>query len=306
VRLIFFGSSAFALPTLEALKEHFLLVVSQPDKPSGRGGNLHPTPVKKAALELGLPVETPEKCRNESFIARVRSLNADALLVAAYGQVMPVQLLESAKRGGINIHASLLPKYRGAAPVAWAILNGETETGITLMQMDAGLDTGDIIAQEKIEIDPDETAGELAKRLSELGARMAVEWMPRIVAGDYPKIPQGEEKASFAPKLSSKEGELLFEMDAEEAYRRFRAVTPKPGAFLETRFGRMKVIKAKWDASEAEKEGKVVAIEGESLVVSFAANSLRLQHVQISGRKAMTGFDFVNGYRLRIGDFISK
>ncbi|HWP31920.1 MAG TPA: methionyl-tRNA formyltransferase [Fimbriimonadales bacterium] len=306
MRLVFFGSSEFAIPTLKALKEHFLLVVSQPDRPSGRGGSLLPTPVKKAALELGLPVETPEKCRDEEFIARIRSLNPDALLVVAYGQIMPVKLLESAKRGGINIHASLLPKYRGAAPIAWAILNGETETGITIMQMDAGMDTGDIIAQEKTEIFPDETAGELAKRLSELGAKMALEWMPRIVSGDYPRTPQDEGKASLAPKLTSKDGELHFEMDAEDAYRRFRAVTPNPGAYLETRFGRMKILEAKRSELRAEKAGIVLAIEGESVVVSFLSNSLRLQRVQIAGRKPMTGKDFVNGYRLRIGDFISK
>lgn len=304
--MVFFGSSEFAIPTLNALKEHFLLVVSQPDKPSGRGASLHPTPVKKKALELGLPVETPEKCRDEEFIARIRSLDADALLVVAYGQIMPVKLLESAKRGGINIHASLLPKYRGAAPIAWAILNGETETGITVMQMDAGMDTGDIIAQEKMEIFPDETAGELAKRLSELGARMALEWMPKIGSGDCPRTPQDETKASLAPKLTSKDGELRFERKAEEAYRRFRAVTPTPGAFLDTRFGRMKILEAKWNEMEAESVGKILAIEGEGVVISFSSNSLRLDLVQIAGRRPMTGKDFINGYRLRIGDFISK
>lgn len=304
MRLVFFGSSSFAIPTLEALKEHILLVVSQPDKPSGRGRTLQPTEVKKRALDLGLTVETPQSCRDVGFIERIRSLNADVLLVAAYGQIMTRTLLECAKRGGINIHASLLPKYRGAAPISWAILRGETETGVTLMQMDAGLDTGDIIAMEKIKILPDETAGELSDRLSQLAAELARHWIPYIVQGDYPRIPQEESQASFAPKLRPEEGEIRFEMAASEAYRRFRAVTPKPGAVLDTRLGRLKILQAKWNELGSEKVGEVIAIEGASVVISFAMNSLRLERVQIAGGKAMNGHEFVNGYRLRIGDCI--
>ena len=168
MRIVYFGTSDFAVPALRALAEHVVLVVSQPDRPTGRGMKLQSSPVKKLALELGLPVETPEKARTPEFVEQVAAIGADVHVVAAYGQILSVKLLETAKNGGINLHGSILPAYRGAAPIQRSILNGDHETGVTLMQMDKGMDTGDMIAVAKTPIGPDETYGELQTRLSEI------------------------------------------------------------------------------------------------------------------------------------------
>lgn len=261
---------------------------------------LQPSPVKLAAIELGIPVETPEKSRSPEFIDTLRSLNADALLVAAYGQILSTAVLESAKRGGINLHGSILPKYRGAAPIQRCILDGETETGITLMQMDKGMDTGDVIQIERSPIGADETYGDLQDRLAEMAAGMARDWMPRICAGDYPRTPQDNEKASIAPKVEKAEAEIVFNRDAAPEYNRFRAFTPTPGAFLQTRFGLVKIGQARL-GTEGGPPGVVMSTSG-SCQVGFGTGSLYLLEVQPEGKKRMTGKDFANGLRLRPGD----
>jgi len=201
MRVAYFGTAVFAVPALRAVADHVVLVVSQPDRPTGRGLQTQPSPVKLAALEHGLPVETPEKCRTPEFVEFLRSLELDVLLVAAYGQILSVAVLESAHRGGINLHGSVLPHYRGAAPIQRAILAGERQTGITLIQMDKGMDSGDCIAIEHTPIGEDETYGELQDRLAAIAAEMAGTWLPRIVAGDYPRVPQDHDHATFAPKV---------------------------------------------------------------------------------------------------------
>jgi methionyl-tRNA formyltransferase len=221
MRLVFFGTAEFAVPALRAVAEQTVLAVSQPDRPSGRGMGLKASPVKLAAQELGLEVATPQKCRAPEFVEQLESLQADALIVAAYGQILSQSVLDSVRRGGINLHGSILPKYRGAAPIQRAILEGETQTGVTLMQMDRGMDTGDVIAISRTPIGPDETYGELL-----------FEWLERIVAGDYPRQPQNEAEATLAPKVTKAEAELRFERPANREYDRFRAFTPSPGAFV--------------------------------------------------------------------------
>ncbi|MCH8274061.1 MAG: methionyl-tRNA formyltransferase [Armatimonadetes bacterium] len=305
MRLVFFGTSPFAVPALRAVAPDVVLVVTQPDRPAGRGRKLRATPVKEAAEELGLPVVAPERARNKEFVSSIRQLDADALLLAAYGQILPESLLGAARRGGINLHASALPYYRGAAPIQRALLAGETETGVTLMQMDKGMDTGDIIAIERLVIGPDETAGELEARLGEVAARMAKEWMRRIAAGDYPRTPQEHDNATLAPKMGRGEGELRFEMSAEEAYRRFRACTPRPGVSLATRFGGLRVRSARLDLSVSAQAGVAASVGDEGLTVGFADGGLRLKHVQLEGRKQVSGLDFANGVRLRPGDSLA-
>src|SRR5437588_4185573 len=226
MRIVFFGTGDFAVPGLEAVREHTVLVVTQPDRPSGRGMNLQPSPVKLKAIELGQPIEKPDKTRNPEFIKRIKDLQPDFLLVAAYGQILPQALLDTARHGGINIHGSILPKYRGAAPIQRSILNGETETGVTLMQMDKGMDTGDIILIVKTPIDRFETYGELQHRLSHIGAYLVREMLPRLETGLYPRMSQPSEGATIAPKVRKEEAELRFEQSAQEAYNRFRAFTP--------------------------------------------------------------------------------
>lgn len=300
MKLVYFGTAEFAVPALRAMAEHIVLVVSQPDRPGRRGMKLQASPVKAAALELGIPVETPEKSRAPEFVSLLASLNADALLVAAYGQILSTAVLDSAQSGGINLHGSILPRYRGAAPIQRAIEAGDPETGITLMQMDKGMDTGDIIALRKTLIDPEETAGELTPRLAVIAAEMAVEWMPKIVAGDYKRTPQNHDKATHAPKVEKAEAELRCDRDAEEEFNRYRAFTPSPGAFLRTRLGLVKIGRAK--LSNQTSEPGVVMSTSNSCQVAFEGGSIHLVEVQPDGRRRMTGKDFANGLRLKPGD----
>ena len=297
MRLVYFGTASFAVPALRALADHVILVVSQPDRPSGRGMRLHASPVKQAAIELGLLCETPERSRAPEFVEVLRRLEADVLVVAAYGQILSVDVLASAQRGGINLHGSILPAYRGAAPIQRCLINGDTETGVTLMQMDRGMDTGDVIDIVRTPIDPDETYGALQDRLAPLAARQAHDWMPGIVAGDYPRIPQDSAVATMAPKLDRAEGQLRISMDATEAYNRFRGVTPSPGAYIETDYGRLKITSAR----RGEGQGAPgTYLGGDAL--AFSAGSLRLMEVQPEGRGRMSLGALANGLRLRPGD----
>ena len=300
MKLIFFGTAAFALPALRVLAPHIALVVTQPDRPTGRGMRVQPSPVKLKAQELGLRVESPEKTRAPEFVARLRELDADALVVASYGQILSTAVLESARSGGINLHGSILPEYRGAAPIQRCILDGREETGITLMQMDRGMDTGDMIHVERTPIGPDETYGELQDRLALLAAGMIVEWMPRIVAGDYPRTAQNSSLATNAPKVDKSEAELSFSKPALEEYARFRAFTPAPGAFLRTPNGIVRLHSVRHEHVEGE-PGTLLALSPEP-VVGFANGALRLIEVQPEGKRRMSGRDWANGARLKKGD----
>ena len=300
MRLVFFGTGAFALPALRALAPHVVLVVTQPDRPTGRGMRLQSAPAKLVAQELGLPVESPEKSRAPEFVARLRELDADALVVASYGQILSAAVLESARRGGINLHGSILPEYRGAAPVQRCVLDGRAETGITLMQMDRGMDTGDMIEVVRTPIGSDETYGDLQDRLALLAAEMAVEWMPRIVAGDYPRTAQDSALATLAPKVEKAEAELSPARPAKAEYDRLRAFTPAPGAFLRSAQGTLRVHQARLSDATGE-PGTVLALSPEP-VVAFAGGSLRLLEVQPEGKRRMSGRDWANGARLRVGE----
>jgi methionyl-tRNA formyltransferase len=286
------------------------------------------SPMKLAAMELGIPVETPEKSRAAEFVSRLVSEDADALVVASYGQILSQAVLDSARRGGINLHGSLLPKYRGAAPIQRAILNRESETGITLMQMDKGMDTGDAIAMVSTPIGRDETYGELQDRLALIAADMAADWMPRIVAGDYSRVAQDSSLATVAPKVEKAEAELSFDRPAVEEYARFRAFTPSPGATVRTAFGMVKLSGVRnWElgtgnsqlgTEHSELYGLAVEVHPPAplkggpefggtvlsvnpLVVSFAEGALEFVELQPEGKKRMSGKDFANGHRLKPG-----
>lgn len=304
MKLIYFGTGTFALPALRALAPHVALVVTQPDRPTGRGMRLQAAPAKLLAQELGLHVESPEKTRAPEFVARLRELDADALVVASYGQILSTAVLDSAKRGGINLHGSILPEYRGAAPIQRCILDGRTETGITLMQMDRGMDTGDMIEIVRTPIGPDETYGELQDRLALLAAEMAVAWMPRIVADDYPRTPQEGDRATVAPKVEKAEAELSFARAAKEEYDRFRAFTPAPGAFVRTTHGVLRLHSVR--AAEGSGEpGTVLSVSPEP-VVAFAEGALRLVEVQPEGKRRMSGRDWANGARIKAGESLAS
>ncbi|HMS55775.1 MAG TPA: methionyl-tRNA formyltransferase [Fimbriimonadaceae bacterium] len=299
MNLVFFGTARFAVPTLRRLAKSVSLVVTQPDRPTGRGMKLQASPIKLAAEEIGLPVVTPERARAPEFVAHIASLDADALVVAAYGQILSQALLDSAKHGGINLHGSLLPKYRGAAPIQRAILDGESETGVTLMQMDKGMDTGDMIAIEKVPIGPDDTYGELEVLLGELGAEMAERWMPRICLGDYTRTPQNHDVATLAPKVDKEEAELRFDRDAFGEYRRFRAFTPSPGAWILTSLGKIRLSECRLSDRKGL-PGEVLETR-RSLTIGFSDGALEFLAIQPEGKKRMAGSDFANGARLHPG-----
>ena len=301
MRLVYFGTSGFAVPALERLAPHVTLVVSQPDRPSGRGMETKRSEVSEAALRLGLPLETPEKSRDADFIERLRLEDADAFVVASYGQILSRKLLAIPRNGCFNLHASLLPKYRGAAPIQYAVLNGDTVTGVTLMAMDAGMDTGDMIAKQETQIGPDETAGGLHDRLAAIAAELVGQWVERLATGEFPREPQDEAQASYAPKVTKADAELDFDRPAKEEYDRFRAFTPVPGAWVATRTGQIKVKAASLGGREtAVPSGTVVATR--PFEVAFSTGTVVFESVQPEGRKAVSGVDFANGARIAPGD----
>lgn len=304
MKIVFFGSAPFAVPALEAVKDHVCLVVTQPDQPTGRGMKLRQTAVADKADELGIPVEKPIKARDPEFVGQIEALQADVMVVAAYGQILSERLLNATKRGGINLHGSILPKYRGAAPIQRSIESGDEITGVTLMQMAKGMDTGDIIDIATTPIGPEETAGELTPRLAAIGAELLTKWIERICTGDYPRQEQNHDQATHAAKIDRTETILSFEMTAEEAHRKFRAFTPAPGTLLPTRLGRLKLGRVTICPDLNPGPGVISSVKPE-LVVGFADGSLSLVEVQPEGKNRVSGTDFANGARIKPGDCLS-
>lgn len=300
MRIVFFGTAPFAIPSLEAVASVTSLVIAQPDRPTGRGLKTVMTPVKARALELGLPVETPERCRRPEVIERLKELDADLFVVAAYGQILPQALLDVPRHGCINIHGSLLPAYRGAAPVQHAIWNGDAFSGVTLMRMDAGMDTGDIIAMETCAIAPDETAGELYDRLANMGGQLLAAHFATLGSGQYIATPQDHAAATMAPKILPSDAQIPADEPFDLAYRRYRAMTPVPGAWIQTRWGRLKLRDVRPVASSSP-AGTVVGTRPE-FVIALPGGALVLRQVQPEGKKAMRGTDFANGARIQPGD----
>lgn len=302
MRIAFFGTSEFAVPALKLLAPYVQVVVTQPDRPSGRGMKLQPSPIKIIALELGLRVETPQKSRTPDYVATIRDRKLDALVVAAYGQILSESLLQSATRGGINLHGSVLPFYRGAAPIQRAILNGESETGVTLMQMDKGMDTGDIIAVERTSIGMKENYGELQSRLADIAASMIDSWLPKIVAGQYSRKPQSHDVATYAPKIERSETWLDLFGNARQEFNRVRAFTPNPGARLESSIGALKIIRA--DSVDASRPQPGIILSTKPLIVGCEVGALEFIEVQSSGGRKMSGIEFANGARWTVGTSI--
>ncbi|MFM9874745.1 MAG: methionyl-tRNA formyltransferase [Fimbriimonadaceae bacterium] len=300
LRIVYFGTADFAVPALRAVSDHVTLVVSQPDRPKGRGLKMQLSPVKAAALELGLRVETPEKSRSPEFREILEAENADIFLVAAYGQILSQAVLDIPRRGCINLHGSLLPKWRGAAPIQRAIEAGDTETGVTLMQMDRGMDTGDMIAIKRIAIGPDDTAGVVYDSLAHLAGEMALDWMPKIAVGNYERIPQDNSLATMAPKVDKSEAEITSDLDLKSAYDRFRAFTPAPGAFVVSELGQIKLHRIRPVAGAVGELGCLTESDGE-IFVAIKGGGLRLEEFQLEGRKRVLAAEFLNGARLSPG-----
>jgi len=301
MKLVFCGTPMFAVPSLERLAAagfEIHLVVTQPDRPQGRGMALTAPPVKQSALKLGLPVIQPEKIKkNEEFQAQLKALQPDAIIVVGYGRIIPPWMLALPQYGNINVHASLLPKYRGAAPVQWAIAQGETVSGVTTMLLNEGLDTGDILLQKEMAIGPEDTAVTYAPRLAEMGADMIVETLGGLEDKTLAPVPQDHAKATLAPILKKEDGLVDFSRTATEIHNRLRGFQPWPGAYTQFRGKSLKLIGARAEDTLSNLGLGELRIGDEKLFVGCGARSvLQLLQVQPEGKKVMAAREFINGY----------
>lgn len=321
MRLIFCGTPQFAVPTLKFLlaKSDFELtaVITQPDRPRGRGQQLSVSPVKEVALAAKLPVHQPEKIRAPEVQQLLEKLAPDVIVIIAYGQIIPARLLSIPKRGWINLHASLLPKYRGAAPINWAIANAETHTGLTTMRIDAGMDTGEILLQREMEIGAAETAPELAARMSEAGSSLMEETLRGLASGTIVPHPQNHAEATLAPILKKEDGLINWSRPAQEIYNRMRGFAPWPGAYTTFRGQTCHLwgepvagpdsLPAGWLDSPSlaharSVPGTLFGAKNDWLVSCANATLLRLQSVKLEGRKQVSASEFANGARLKSGE----
>jgi methionyl-tRNA formyltransferase len=307
-RIVFMGTPEFAIPTLAMLAESYEIVgvFTQPDKPAGRGQQLTASPVKQwaASRAHGLPVFQPRTLRDDSVQAQLAELKPDAIVVAAFGLLLPKPVLDLPPHGCINVHASLLPKYRGAAPIPAAILNGESQTGITLMRMDQGLDTGPMLAQDSSFIRPDDTTGTLSARLAELGAQLLAKTLPRWIAGEITPQPQDEIQATFAPKLNKQDGRLDWSQTAIELDRRVRAFSPWPGTFTFWNEKLLHILSVQVTGRRAAGVAGTVVKDEEGIGIVTGDGVLRLVKVQLEGKRAMSAQDFTRGQPAFIGSVL--
>ena len=326
MKIVFMGTPALAVPTLEALREEheIALVVTQPDKPAGRSSKPAPSPLKAYALEHGLAVAQPERARSEEFIDKLRHVAPDAIAVVAYGQILPRAILDLPPRGCVNLHYSLLPRWRGAAPVQHALLAGDTVTGVTTQWMAEKLDSGNVILQRETPIQPDETTGDLWRRLTPMGAEVLRETMRLLEHGTAPRVPQDESRVTLAPSLKKEDGFIDWQGNAISIVNRVRGTNPWPGAWCEFRGGSLKIWRARIanevdanevDANEVDANevdavisdacGCVVAIENEGIVVAARGGAVTLLEVQAEGRPRMAAADWARGARLQLGRALS-
>lgn len=309
MKVIFMGTPDFAVGTLEALIEaghEITLVVSQPDKPKGRGHELIPTPVKAVALAHGLPVYQPAKLRGEQAEEKLRSTEADVIVVAAFGQLIPKSILEMKQYGCVNVHGSLLPKYRGAAPIQWAVIDGEAESGITIMQMDEGLDTGDMLLKAAVPLEPKETGGSLFEKLSALGASLCVEALAKLEEGSLTSQKQGDSPTAYAKQLTKDMGELDWTRPAAELERLIRGLNPWPSAYTRLTGKLLKI----WDGDVCEEEqtqracGEIVRVSKDAVYVACGQGVLKINELQLQGKKRMDTAAFLRGYEIKEGMFL--
>jgi len=311
MKLIFMGTPEFAVPSLRKLIEaghEIIALFTQPDRPVGRKQVITPPPVKVFAAERGLTIHQPTKIKTVEARQQFEPLfkQADAGVVAAYGRILPDWMLAAPRHGCINVHSSLLPKYRGAAPINWAIASGERETGVTIMQMDAGLDTGAILLQGATVIGDEETAAELTPRLAELGAGLLVETLSKLERGEITPQPQNDAEATLAPILKREDGKVDWAMTAKEIFNRLRGFTPFPGCHTFFNGQRLEIVNARAESDGAGagqfQPGAVCEVAKESFIVACGGGArLRITEVQIEGKRAMAARDFLNGSKLQVG-----
>lgn len=309
------GTPDFAVDTLDAIVKdghEVLMVVTQPDKAKGRGKKLQFTPVKEKALEYDLPVAQPEKVREESFMEELESLAPDVIVVVAFGQILPERILNIPKYGCINVHASLLPAYRGAAPIQWAVIDGLEESGVTTMYMEKGLDTGDIIMQSRLKLAEDETGGSLFDRLAKEGAALLLQTLKELESGTATRTKQDDSKSSYAKMLSKDMGNLDFTKDAASLERLIRGLNPWPSAFTKLGDKTLKVYEAQVlseeDANAMNEDiqtpGSIIAVDKKSFTVRCGNGALRIMNLQLEGKKRMDTAAFLLGYRVEVGGML--
>jgi methionyl-tRNA formyltransferase len=301
MRVVFLGTPEFAVPSLRSLAAHqqVVAVYTQPDRPKGRGNQISESPVKLAAKELGIKVVQPERIRHAENLAKLKAWDAELMVVVGYGQIIPQSIIDLPRFGILNVHASLLPKYRGAAPIQWAIANGEKESGVTIMQIDAGLDTGDMLLKKRVAIGDEETAPELSARLASLGAELLLEAIDQIAAGTVIREAQRNEDATLAPILKREDGLVDWRRRAEEIYHRWRGFNPWPGAY--TFFRGQQMSLSEMQVAKRASGGKCGHLwsENRRLYVTCGNKStLELLGVQIAGKKHTKAIPFLNGYQL--------
>jgi methionyl-tRNA formyltransferase len=306
MRVVFFGSPEFAVPTLRAVAaEHdVLLAVSQPDRPAGRGRALTPPAVKEAALARGIPTLQPTKLRDPELASTLAALSADVFVVVAYGRILPPALLEIPRLGPYNVHASLLPKYRGAAPIQWAIIHGETKSGVTIMRMEEGLDTGPMLAREEVAIADDDTAGTLSLRLADVGARLLLQTLPRIEAGAIQPEPQDHSQATLAPILEKKHGLIDFRLPARLVSAHARGVDPWPGATAVIGGEPTKFYRPRVEAG-AGQPGQVLGLGPAGLRVACGDGAVAFAELQFPGRKRLPAAAVLAGRPIPVGTVIT-
>ena len=316
MKIIFMGTPDFAVGTLEALVEaghEVVLAVTQPDKPKGRGKEMQYTPVKECALKHDIPVFQPRRVREAECIEELRKYNADIMIVVAFGQILPKEILEMCTYGCVNVHASLLPKYRGSAPIQWAIIDGEEVTGVTTMQMDEGLDTGDMLLKTEVTIEPKETGGSLFDKLANAGAKLCVETLEALQNKTVTPIPQGETTTAYAKMLDKQLGNIDWSKSAVQIERLIRGLTPWPSAYTNWNDKVMKI----WDAEVSDmadmdaetsnmdakvKPGTIVKVEKDAFYVQTGEGLLKVCELQIPGKKRMDAGAFLRGYQVKVGE----
>lgn len=305
MKAIFMGTPDFSVPVLDALVKaghEVLAVVTQTDKPKGRGKEMQPTPVKEAALKHNIPVYQPLKVREEDFVEKIKEMKPEVIVVVAYGQVLPKSILDIPKYGCINVHASLLPKYRGAAPIQRVVLDGEKVTGVTTMYMEEGLDTGDMLLKEEITLDEKETYGSLHDRLKELGGPIAVKTLKALEDGTAVRIKQNDEEANYAKMIKKSMGKIDFNDEAVVIERLIRGMNPWPSAYTSFNGKTLKI----WDADVIEKEydgvpGEIVEIDKDSFVIKTGKGALKILSLQLEGKKRMDTDAFLRGVKIEKG-----
>lgn len=312
MKIIFMGTPDFSVPTLDAIKKdgnEIVLVVTQPDKKKGRKGILTPPPVKEWAVKNNISIFQPVKLREKQNIEELEKYEADVIVVAAFGQILPKEVLDMPKYGCINVHASLLPKYRGASPIQWAILNGDDETGVTTMQMGVGLDDGDILLQKKVPISSEDTGGSLFDKLSKVGADLLIETLHRIEKNDIVRIPQDGEKATHVGLIKKDFGILSFDEENKYILNKIRALNPWPSAFTFYKDKMVKIWKAKSVSfnNKGYEYGDLVVENKDELLVVTRNGAISILELQEEGKKRIKAADFLRGHKIEKGDkFISK